>query len=392
MKRINSIWVIVLIITAGCGRNGQVEEIDGYITVDVTGSYPKKEQAIQDIMDVEYILLETTDEFLTQGVVQAIGKDIIIVTNRPAISADIFIFDRKTGKALKKINRQGQGGEEYIRIFSIMYDERSNEMFVIDVWSRKIFVYNLEGKFKRSFRHKEGTLYNVICNFDQRNLLVFDRELSDFGVRNKQQFAVISKQDGSVTREINFIFEDKKTDIVQVRVDNGTYSNNSGAHFPIRSYNGTLALVELSSDTIYRYLPDHKMIPMIVRTPSVQSMFPEVFLVLSALSDRYYFMKKVRKVFDFTKREGFPSVDLMYDKQEMKIFEYTFYNDDYESKRPVSLQSRYVGDEIVAFQVLEAYQLVADYQHGLLKGRLKEIAAELDVEDNPVIMMMKEKK
>ena len=35
----------------------------------VTKSYPEKELIIQDFMDVEYIALETTDEFLTQGVV-----------------------------------------------------------------------------------------------------------------------------------------------------------------------------------------------------------------------------------------------------------------------------------------------------------------------------------
>ncbi len=30
-------------------------------------------------MDVEYIALESTDEFLCQGIVQAIGKEIILV-------------------------------------------------------------------------------------------------------------------------------------------------------------------------------------------------------------------------------------------------------------------------------------------------------------------------
>ena len=36
---------------------------------------------------------------------------------------DIFIYDRKTGKGLKKINREGQGGEEYTFIQRIVLDE-----------------------------------------------------------------------------------------------------------------------------------------------------------------------------------------------------------------------------------------------------------------------------
>jgi hypothetical protein len=42
--------------------------------------------------------------------------------------------------------------------------------------------------------------------------------------------------------------------------------------------------------------------------------------------------------------------------------------------------------------VLEAYQLVESYKRGELKGKLKEIAATLNEESNPVIMLIKHKK
>jgi hypothetical protein len=50
------------------------------------------------------------------------------------------------------------------------------------------------------------------------------------------------------------------------------------------------------------------------------------------------------------------------------------------------------NDEIAFQRKIESYQLVEAYEKGELKGRLKEIAAELDVEDNPVIMLVKYKK
>ena len=50
-------------------------------------------------MDVEYIPLETTDEFITQGVVMAIS-DKYILTKNYVNDGYIYIFDRKTGNCL----------------------------------------------------------------------------------------------------------------------------------------------------------------------------------------------------------------------------------------------------------------------------------------------------
>jgi len=58
----------------------------------------------------------------------------------------------------------------------------------------------------------------------------------------------------------------------------------------------------------------------------------------------------------------------------------------------VYIVSKPVNQKIAASQVLESYQLVEAYEKGELKGRLKDIAAELDAEDNPVIMLVKHKK
>lgn len=108
MKRSTTISATVLfLITGFIGCNQSKPQSEGFITVDVTATYPKKDLILQDFMDVEYIPLETNKEFLTSGYVQAIGKNIIIVRNINQAGADIFIFDRK-GKGLRKINRMGQ--------------------------------------------------------------------------------------------------------------------------------------------------------------------------------------------------------------------------------------------------------------------------------------------
>ena len=67
-------------------------------------------------------------------------------------------------------------------------------------------------------------------------------------------------------------------------------------------------------------------------------------------------------------------------------------NNDYSEKRAVNMKSLPVDDKIASWQSIEASQLIEDYEKGKLKRRLKEIAASLDEESNPVIMLIKHKK
>ncbi|MDR1645454.1 MAG: 6-bladed beta-propeller, partial [Tannerellaceae bacterium] len=50
------------------------------------------------------------------------------------------------------------------------------------------------------------------------------------------------------------------------------------------------------------------------------------------------------------------------------------------------------NSEIAACLSLQPADLIRDYEKGKLKGRLKEIAAGLDEESNPVLMLLKHKK
>ncbi|GHT69307.1 hypothetical protein AGMMS50239_35860 [Bacteroidia bacterium] len=134
------------------------------------------------------------------------------------------------------------------------------------------------------------------------------------------------------------------------------------------------------------------MTPFIVRTPSIQSMDPEVFLFINILTDRYYFMNTVKKVYDFSTQQGYPGIDLVYDKEEKTFYKYTLYNDDYSNKKEAHIKRGPVNNEIATWQKLEAYHLIEAYEKGELKGKLKEIVAKLDKDDNPVIMLIKHKK
>ena len=393
MKRTITTLAIILFVLAGCvGCKQTGTQTDDFITVNVTAGYPKKELILQDFMEVEYIPLETTDDFITMAHIEAIGNDVIIFRNRNrATDGKIFIYDRN-GKGLRIINRLGQGAEEYLFLLSITLDEDNNEIFINDHRSGKIFVYDLLGNFKRSFSHKENTWYRQVDNFDRNNLIC---QVSGFEEEVRNSFLIVSKQDGSITKEIEIPFNEKKSTIIQLidEAEQKFYSAGPGNQELIPLDNNWL-LVEPSSDTIYRLLPDYSIIPFIARTPPIESMNPEVFLFPGVITDRYYFMQTVKKEYDFEADKGFPKTDLMYDKKENAICEYIVYNDDYSNKKTINLGKDifFVNNEIAFLQRLEAFELVEAYEKGQLKGKLKEIAATLEEESNPVLMLVKHKK
>lgn len=113
MYKLSTSFLFFYFLTAitGCIKKQAEHPID-VLSIDIKSEYPTRILPLQDIMDVEYVALETTDEFVTHGAVQAVGKDILLVKNW-GNNGDIFLFDRKTGKGIRKINRLGQGAEEY---------------------------------------------------------------------------------------------------------------------------------------------------------------------------------------------------------------------------------------------------------------------------------------
>jgi hypothetical protein len=383
MKR--SKLIILAAVVAGCVGCKQFGRLstDDIITVDIAVNYPEKELILQDFMDVEYIPLETTDEFITHGIVEAVGKDILLVRNR--IDGNIFIFDR-TGKGIRKINRMGQGGEEYASVNEIVLDEDTDEMFVSDYPARKIMVYDLYGNFKRSFQYADTAYYRFIFNYDRDQLICY-KTYSPIDTEESGHI-LISKQDGRIARKIPVPVKEIETPVF-IKEDIVVMPAFQQTSFP---YQGNWVLANTSSDTVYTYLPDGSLNPFIVRTPSIHAMDTEVFLFPGVLCDRYSFMKTMKKEVDLVKMKGFPTADLMYDKQEKALFSCTVCNDDFSDKRQVSLTSAPVNHEIAALQPLEAFNLVEAYGKGLLKGKLKEIAATLDEESNPVIMLIKHKK
>ena len=396
MKRINAVLIIILLVVmAGCGEKQSTDEL---ITVDVTKSYPKKELILQDFLDVEYILLDDiNDDFITNSsTIYHVGKEYILTRNT-GISGDLFLFGR-SGTGLRVINRRGASGEEYQMLAGALLDEENNELIIRDT-NNKGLVYDLYGVFKRRFAFEGDYAAGRIFNFNRDNY-IWHKDISS-REDERVAFRIISRYDGSTTKEIQIPFERKLTrQLVDVSHPSGIA--NGPVNQVLIPNRNSFVLTEFSSDTIYQLFPDYRMIPFMVRTPSVQSMDPEIFLYPSVLTDRYYFMQTVQKTVYSRNEAGdrtYPRHNLVYDRQEKSLFEYVVYNDDFSTKRQVTMAFEthmflpFSNNEIAFINKLESYELVEAYKKGELKdGKLKDLVATMNEESNPVIMVAKHRK
>lgn len=390
------IFIAIILCFSSCGND--VFDKSNLYTVNLLKNYPEKELILQDLFDIEYVVLETNDTFLTQGNLRSIGKKYIVIKNDGRTDGDIFLFDRSTGKGIRKINRLGQGGEEYVNILDVFVDEKEQELFVNTHYINQVNIYNIEGAFKRKFKQLAGSFYDQMKIFDEEYLICHDGFWDESWINNplkKNYFLLVSRLDGSII-DIPIPYDRKISSVIWSRDGKQTRIPRNKELVP---YFGNWLLMESSSDTIYQIDENRKLNPWIVRKPSVQK-DATYFLFPAVYSGRYQFMQKVKMEHDFQKGSDFQRTDLIYDNKKNAIYEAVVYNNDYMQKERVSLTYdlsvlQIFNNEDIAFtRILQAPDLVEAYKDGKLRegSRLKEIAAKLDDEDNPVIMIGKYKK
>lgn len=370
------IFSIFLLFTS-CEHNQKTFRKKYPISINIEKDYVQKKIVLQEFMDIEYIALETSDIFLSQGQILCVGKDIIVVKNNIQ-DGNIFLFDKK-GKGVRVLNRCGAGPEEYTMIFRAALDENNKELFINDAISRKINVYDLGGNFKRSFSYDGNLRIDDIFNFNDENLIgkVGNEE------NNVSIFEIISKRDGSIVKDLKIYYEQKKT----TRIDSDGDFFILYPYTPLLPSDENWILSEVSSDTIFKLSTDYRLNPFIVRTPSMRFLDSDIFLFPKILTSLYYFMEKVEK-----KTNRFVKTDLVYDQSEEKTYRYSLYNDDLLDKQPLNTTTLKPLDDGSGFwQVMEAHKLIELYKKDKLKGQLKALAAELEEDANPVIMLAKNK-
>ncbi|MCL2312517.1 MAG: 6-bladed beta-propeller [Firmicutes bacterium] len=373
--------ILVSILLSGCNSNST----SGLLMIDLSKRYPNKSLSIQDIADVEYITLETREDYLFTTI-SYLDNERIIAQN--LLNGDIIFFSRD-GKIIKKINRYGNGGEEYDQGIYIFFDRKREELFVYSIMRKKILVYDGDGKFKRDFIFKDIAI-DAMFSFDDTYFLCHDRNRF-----SSHLYLLISKDDGSIVT--SYFEADVKEKQSMLILPNGPGARS----FPIIKWGKSFFLNEMSLDTIYKTDATGLPKPFMVRTPSALSMSVPVYLFALGETERYVFLLSRAKIYDeYDKSKQFPSKNLIYDKLEKAIYTCTFYNEDMPDIKITIpdvmfpdgyLQLKIYSSSEYFSRMIPADQIVEQFSKSKLKGELKEIASTLQIDDNPVLMLVKMK-
>ena len=105
---------------------GQAGAFAQNIRIDMNQAYPEKTICLQEVANVKYIPLETTDDALFNGTLVNLSSQGIAGFNKK--EGDILVFDGN-GKVISSFNHLGQGPNEYPQIFHLDVDWKQKEIY-----------------------------------------------------------------------------------------------------------------------------------------------------------------------------------------------------------------------------------------------------------------------
>ena len=196
--------------------------------VDVKESHSSIQLKLADVAEVEYIKLANDSDFLVRTK-PLVCSDNYILT-KGGDTGEILIFD-KIGKAVGRFSHYGNGPHEYNYITNLLLDEKRKEIYVHDVFSRKMLVYDMTGAFIREYTMGDA---RFIYSFDDTCFLVYNTITNQTNIDLRPYFTLVSKTDGKVLQTINVSFaSDKKFDLEVTKSNNGESFTYTAMHLPI---------------------------------------------------------------------------------------------------------------------------------------------------------------
>ncbi len=107
----------------------------------------KTVQLSRFVKGVSYIPVETKSGIVLAGdaEIEVTDEFIIVRNGKHDMKYQILLFDRKTGKFIREIGKQGRGPNEYQVYSYIPFNSDKREIYALGP-SRQILVYDLSGK------------------------------------------------------------------------------------------------------------------------------------------------------------------------------------------------------------------------------------------------------
>lgn len=390
--KINNLILLVSLLIMGSQVVSSQSKTGDLPVFDFSKNYPQKKLRLQDMAEIEYVHLETTDEILLGGssVLSAVTDKYILVHESQL--GDIFVFDRKTGKIYSHFNHRGQGGMEYSWIKNgTILDEKREEIYVC---SQFIFVYSLKGEYKRTLKIKGFENDMKILNFDDESLFIYDDvvvlEPGRESRIKKDPYRLVSKKDGSLISVLDIHFSKRYTNKIPQKLENNMWRTFQFYYPHNVHYGSDIVIMDISSDTLYHLSPNKGLIPRLTRTPSIHATDPRHIWIPFLTIDK--FMLFGTFILDFNSSGGqIPT--LMYDFATGEVNKVSILDTEYDTKAWSQGEWEPGGDPAIAKNVyaefIDVSSMKEAYKGKRLVGNGMKVAKNLMEDDNPVVRIIK---
>lgn len=358
---------------------------------DFSKDYPQKKLRLQDMADIEYVPLETTDDILLGGssVLSAVTDKYILV--HEVRLGDIFVFDRKTGKLYSHFNHKGQGGMEYNWIENgTILDEKKEEIYVC---SQFIQVYSLQEEYKRTLKINGFDHYMKIFNYDDESLLIYDDVNIEPGRESKtkkEPYSLVSKKDGSLISVLGIHFAKRYSNAISQKLEGNMWRPLRISYYQNMHNGSDLMIMDISSDTLYQLSPDKGLIPLLARTPSVHASEPRNIWIPVLTTDRFMLIGTF--LLDFNSSGG-KIPFYMYDFETGNVSKVSILDTEYDTRAWSQGRWEPGGSPAIAKNMsadfIQASSVIDAYKGKRLKGNGMKIAKTLVEDDNPVVRILK---
>ena len=378
--------LMAMVLLACLGALAQNKTGKNVPEVDVTQAKRFAPLKVSEKATVEFIPLETNADFLLDRVAGAlinVTENYIVTVN--ITEGKLFVFSRQ-GKALHTFSRKGQGPEEFVYPIAVRVDEKSKEIFVLDY--KKVQVYSLTGKYKRSLNIPENVKIGSMFNYDDKHLICYDNHnLDRQGEKvTEQPFFLFSKKDGKITR-IPLTIQNRIGQSMYIERDGKKMVVTMNNIAPMVKNGDEVVLSDMGSDVVYLYKKG-KVTPLLKRNPGTMDFNPRSAMgVVMKLGDIVW-LREVKKEVKGPR----PDINMLtYDVATGEVNNLVLW-DDVNFTNPYSVQSRNERQELPYNCTAANFQ--PDYlkklnEQGGLTGRLKELAEEMLEDDNPLLILYK---
>ena len=159
MKKVFWFSLLIIISLASCATKKKDssksnKEKNEFILIDEKESVGEKTMKLSDLIDdYRIIKFENSDSAIFRVRKPVVSKNYVAFIQ--GNSQPVVLFD-KNGKFICKVGNIGQGPGEYSMAYDALIDEQRNKIYITEMVSENIYVYDLEGNY--ILTHKIGNL------------------------------------------------------------------------------------------------------------------------------------------------------------------------------------------------------------------------------------------